>query len=165
MFGDFISAKIGKLNYYNILKSNFSFQYKSENKDFFVSTLSKEFFIKEKIEKNYSKVAEEKNDVKEENVEVNELEPKEEVIIEKKIVETPISLPTEVIQANNLVESYNTTYNSVKIKNETNFNLTQNILIPDIEFENRNDIVIFHTHTCESYTSTKENSYVASREL
>jgi len=61
-------------------------------------------------------------------------------------------LPTEVISENNLSESYNTLYGSVKIKNETSFELTNDMLTPDVEYSNKTDVVIFHTHTCESYT-------------
>ena len=75
------------------------------------------------------------------------------------------NLTTEVISENNISESYNTLYGSVKIKNETSFTLTQDILTPNIEFTNKTDVVIFHTHTCESYTPTEANSYVASRKL
>ena len=72
------------------------------------------------------------------------------------------NLSTEVISENNISESYNTLYGSVKIKNETSFELTEDILTPDVEYTNISDIVIFHTHTCESYTATEENSYTAS---
>ena len=75
------------------------------------------------------------------------------------------NLTTEVISENNISESYNTLYGSVKIKNETSFTLTQDILTPNIEFTNKTDVVIFHTHTCESYTPTEANPYVASRKL
>ena len=75
------------------------------------------------------------------------------------------NLTTEVISENNISESYNTLYGSVKIKNETSFTFTQDILTPNIEFTNKTDVVIFHTHTCESYTPTEANPYVASRKL
>ena len=57
------------------------------------------------------------------------------------------------------------TEEDIKIKNETNFSLSQEILNPNIDFSNKTNIIIFHTHTCESYTQTKENSYIASRKL
>ncbi len=72
------------------------------------------------------------------------------------------NLPTSIITNNNISENFNTTYGNVKIKNETNFILTNEILTPNIEFTNTKDIIIFHTHTCESYTQTNENSYIAS---
>lgn len=75
------------------------------------------------------------------------------------------NLPIEVVSENNLSENYNTLYGSVKIKNETSFELTNEILTPNVEFTNKTDVVIFHTHTCESYTETEANSYVPTRKL
>lgn len=74
----------------------------------------------------------------------------------------PKKLETKVNSDKNKKDSYNTTYGSVKIKNESKYTLTEDILKPDIEYSNKSDIVIFHTHTCESYTPTEANPYVAS---
>jgi len=86
----------------------------------------------------------------------------QEIVVDTKI---PEALPTKVIQTNNLPESYDTVYNSVKIKNETDFNLSESDLTPDLEFVDKSDIIIFHTHTCEAYTQTEENTYIPSRKL
>ena len=67
-------------------------------------------------------------------------------------------LTTEVVTPNPIAESYNVTYNNVKIKNQTDYELTNEILTPDIIIENKN-IVIFHTHSCESYTSSPAYTY------
>lgn len=61
-----------------------------------------------------------------------------------------------------LKESYTNSYGSVKIKNDTNIKLTEEILKPDYNVKNSKDILIYHTHTCESYTKTETNSYKAS---
>jgi len=61
-----------------------------------------------------------------------------------------------------LEESYTNSYGSVKIKNDTDIKLTESMLTPDYNLKNKKDIIIFHTHTCESYTPTKENTYKAS---
>ena len=65
-------------------------------------------------------------------------------------------------QEGELKESYTNSYGSVKIKNDTDIKLTKEILKPDYNIKNCKDILIYHTHTCESYTQTKENSYKAS---
>ena len=65
---------------------------------------------------------------------------------------------TEVITNNPIKETYNTEYGKVKIKNETDYTLTQEMLTPDIAIENKN-IVLFHTHSCESYTSSDAYPY------
>jgi stage II sporulation protein P len=72
------------------------------------------------------------------------------------------NLQTEVISSNNLSESFNVTYGSVKIKNETSFTLDESVLNPDVSYTNKSDILIFHTHTCESYTPTETSTYTAS---
>lgn len=77
---------------------------------------------------------------------------------ENKTEEISYPVQTSVIQANNLTENYNTIYKSIKIKNETKFNLSQSTLTPDIGFTNKKDVIIFHTHTCESYTRNKRKS-------
>ena len=65
---------------------------------------------------------------------------------------------TEVITNNPIKETYNTEYGKVKIKNETDYTLTQEMLTPDITIENKN-IILFHTHSCESYTSSEAYPY------
>ena len=66
-------------------------------------------------------------------------------------------LKTEV-QSSNVPEKYTTQYNGVKVKNETDYKLTKEILTPNIEVSKEN-IVIFHTHACESYTSSPKYTY------
>ena len=47
----------------------------------------------------------------------------------------------------------------MKIKNETSFDLTEEILSKRIDV-NKENITIFHTHTCESYTSSEKYHYL-----
>lgn len=65
-------------------------------------------------------------------------------------------------EAGELKESYTNKYGSVKIKNDTDIKLTESMLKPDYNVKNSKDIIIYHTHTCESYTPTTENTYKAS---
>lgn len=58
-------------------------------------------------------------------------------------------------------DTYTNTYKSVTIKNLTNIKLTESMIKPDYKVKNKKDIIIYHTHTCESYTPTKENTYKA----
>lgn len=67
-------------------------------------------------------------------------------------------LPTQVVTLNPLPDSYTVECNGVKIKNETSYELTQDMLNQKIEV-NTNNILIFHTHTCESYTSSEQYQY------
>ena len=68
------------------------------------------------------------------------------------------NVTTEVIP-NNVPNKYTDDYNGVEIKNGTNYNLTEDILNCDNLDFNKKDIMIFHTHTCESYTPTEQYSY------
>lgn len=108
-----------------------------------------ELGMMDSIEKNI----EEKPD-EEQKIEENEAE-------DETIQEAEIGLETEVIE-NNVPEKYTSEYNGVKIKNETdNIRLTEEMLVPDINLNTKN-IIIYHTHTCESYTPTENYTYVAS---
>lgn len=55
-------------------------------------------------------------------------------------------------------DTYNFELKGVKVKNETNYDLSGMNLTTDIDISNKN-VIIFHTHTCESYTPTQANSY------
>lgn len=59
-------------------------------------------------------------------------------------------------------DTYTNQYKTVKIKNLTDIKLTEAMLKPNYQVRNKKDIIIYHTHTCESYTPTKENTYKAS---
>lgn len=73
------------------------------------------------------------------------------------IEQAKTNLKTEVIQ-NNIPNKYTNTYNGVQIKNESGLEINENNLNSDLSF-NKKDILIFHTHTCESYTSSEKYSY------
>ena len=68
------------------------------------------------------------------------------------------SLATEVITNNPIALNYNSQYGNVKIKNQTSHDLTEEMLNPNIEITNKN-ILLFHTHTCESYTPSENFQY------
>lgn len=92
---------------------------------------------------------------------------KEEEILE----ETPVeditnsdvqeSPQTQVVAEHNKNDVYNFTYSTVHIRNQTSTELTENMLVPDVQIA-KDNIVIFHTHTSESYTPTEANAYQAS---
>ena len=76
---------------------------------------------------------------------------------EEPVKEAETGLKTEV-QSSSVKETYNAEYNGVKIKNETDYKLTEKILTPDVTVNTEN-ILIFHTHTCESYTQSDKYQY------
>lgn len=65
---------------------------------------------------------------------------------------------TQVVTQNPISESYNVEISGVKIKNETSFQINEAILEKQINI-NRENITIFHTHTCESYTPSETYPY------
>ena len=71
------------------------------------------------------------------------------------IEEIPKDATTEAVDENNITPKYTTTYGSVKINNQSKYDMTEEILKPDVEITNKKDILIYHTHTCESYTPSK----------
>lgn len=66
---------------------------------------------------------------------------------------------TEVITQNPISDGSNTNIGSVKIKNETDYQITADMFNTDnLTIDNKN-IVLFHTHSCESYTSSEKYPY------
>ncbi len=78
--------------------------------------------------------------------------------VEQTDVEHPqTGLSTEV-QATNVPDKFTNSYHGVQIKNGTSYQLTEEMLTPDVTVNNEN-IMIFHTHTCESYTPSPGFEY------
>lgn len=80
----------------------------------------------------------------------------QEDVINKEIAE---NLETQIIEENNIKATYTNEYNGIKIKNSSKYNLTEEILTPNIDLDNNSNIVIYHTHTCESYTPSQMFDY------
>ena len=84
-------------------------------------------------------------------------EKTENISKEEPLEKAETNVETEV-QESDVKETYTSEYNGVKIKNETDYKLTKEILTPDIDI-NKENILIFHTHTCESYTESEKYKY------
>lgn len=74
-------------------------------------------------------------------------------------VEIPKVAQTEEVTERNFVAGSNTYYGTTKIDNESSYALTEEMLVPDVEITNKKDVLIFHTHTCESYTPCETYNY------
>ena len=116
---------------------------------------------KDKLEKNISNKESEKTNVILEN-DNNEMSKDTSIVMINQVNEVLTDLPTQIINENNKIDKFTDTYKTVKIKNESKYELTEEILTPNIDFLNKKDIIIYHTHTCESYTPTEINNYVSS---
>ena len=101
--------------------------------------------------------AEEKVEVEDKNKNQNETTQNAETRNDVQLAQST-NTQTEVVTPNPISENYNVQYGNVKIKNQTTYNLTEDILKPDIKIDNKN-IVIFHTHSCESYTPSEQYQY------
>ena len=69
------------------------------------------------------------------------------------------SITTEAVSEKNIPERNTNIYKSVKIQNDSDYNITEEMLVPDAELSNKKDIFIYHAHTCESYTPTELHNY------
>lgn len=87
------------------------------------------------------------------NTEDNKNEEKQEEI---ELAKTGVQ--TQVITNNPISENANVQQGSLKIKNQTSYALTEDVLNPNITIENKN-ILLFHTHSCESYTPSEKYPY------
>ena len=67
-------------------------------------------------------------------------------------------LSTQVLDSG-VPNTFTNEYEGVAIKNGTDYTLTEDMLNPDGLDFNKSDVIIFHTHTCESYTPTEAFSY------
>ena len=93
-----------------------------------------------------------------ENIVANTTEITEEASDDLEEAKTGVS--TEVLDSS-VPEKYTTEYNGVKIRNETdNIKLTEEMLKPEVSVNMKN-ILIYHTHSSESYTSSENYQYTA----
>lgn len=92
--------------------------------------------------------------------EVPQVEQNQEEDTESPTIETNVAtnVQTEIVTQNPIAENNNVEINGVKIKNETSFEINENIINAELNI-NKNNILIFHTHTCESYTPTEQYNY------
>lgn len=85
--------------------------------------------------------------------EVQEIHSEEQIQVEH----AQTGLTTKVLE-NNVPTKFTNSYNGVQVRNETSYGLTEEMLKPDIAVNNEN-VLIFHTHTCESYTPSEQFQY------
>ena len=99
------------------------------------------------------------NNIKEiENVNPNIEDNEKTEEISASTEEVATNEKTEIVTNNPIKENYNIEVSGVKIKNETSFEIDESILDTELNI-NKENILIFHTHTCESYTPTEQFNY------
>ena len=144
------SLSIFNINFEKIIKSNISIAGYNEEKK--IIKITEKYSSRSGIERILDM---ELPDIKEKEEKTESSQEKEDTF---KADEEEEKIQRQEGQLN---ESYTNSYGSVKIKNDTDIKLTESILKPDYNVKNSKDILIYHTHTCESYTATKENTYKA----
>ena len=109
------------------------------------------------LEIELAKLEETEREVVRQETKENSIESKQE---EQQVEELEVSknVQTEIVTQNPISESYNIEINGVKIKNETSFEINNSILEKNQNI-NKENILIFHTHTCESYTPSEQFQY------
>ena len=97
------------------------------------------------------------------NMEYEGLDEREKLKVQPDEVSNinPPGSVTSIITENNKKDVYNAVYSNVQIRNQTSVQLAQEMLVPDVNFDKSN-IIIFHTHTSESYTPTENYNYIPS---
>lgn len=84
-------------------------------------------------------------------------EPSIENKQETQVEHAKTGVTTKVLE-NNVPTKFTNSYQGVQVRNETSYQLTEEMLKPDITI-NPENVLIFHTHTCESYTPTEQFQY------
>jgi len=92
---------------------------------------------------------------------INEYENQEEdtADLESEASEVLQDIVIERVYENNIVEKSTNSYNTVYIYNESDYEISEEMLIPDVEITNKKDVFIYHAHTCESYTPSEQYNY------
>ena len=124
-----------------------------------ILTISSKVFETKEKEQN---LGQEQNEIPQEEQETNTNSEEQKIA---QIQEVATDTNTQVVTQNPIAERYNKEYNGIKIRNETSYELTDDILNPENLDIDKKDIIIFHTHTCESYTQTENYQYEPSRKL
>ena len=105
---------------------------------------------------------EEKFEINSQSTKVTQQETNDEassIISPSPEIEIPISANTVTVQDRNFESRITDVYGIVNIDNQSNYTLTDDMLVPDFELTDKKDILIYHTHTCESYTPSEAYNY------
>lgn len=88
------------------------------------------------------------------------VQPQTEIIQDENAIVISKEATTESVSERNLAENYNITYGNVKIRNQSDCEITEDICNPsDLSLQNQKTVLIYHTHTCESYTPSEKYNY------
>lgn len=127
--------------------------------------LSMQISILENVIKKEENKNKEVNLIDEEEIKINDEDIKQEESIQENEIKQVIedksnteSIITNVISEHNILPAFTDEYQGVKINNQTSFDISQVIQNSKYILDS-NKVIIYHTHTCESYTPSKEYNY------
>lgn len=87
----------------------------------------------------------------------------ENPITEEKTTSPQTTIPkvaeTENVSDRNFVANSTNIYGTTKIDNQSSYTITEDMLVPDVELTDKKNVIIYHTHTCESYTPCETYNY------
>lgn len=78
---------------------------------------------------------------------------------EIKIAENDGKIDTQIIDDHNIKATYTNEGRSVQVNNQSGIDITDILNNSNYEIKNKNKFIIYHTHTCESYTSSEAYNY------
>lgn len=95
-----------------------------------------------------------------ENITIDETSENQETTenIKNDVEQAKLDVNTEVVP-NSVNPKYNRDYEGVRINNSTEYELSDDLLNTSNIEVNKSKVLIYHTHTCESYTPTEQFSY------
>ncbi len=95
------------------------------------------------------------------NEETENSEDAEERQIEERdrTINSDGGVETKVISENNIEASFTNSESDIKVKNQSKYDINDLIKDTNYEVKNKNKVIIYHTHTCESYTSSEKYNY------
>lgn len=79
--------------------------------------------------------------------------------IEEELEVAKTDVTTEAVADRNIEATYTNTNGKIQVKNRTEYEITEELMTTDYSLDNNQDILIFHTHTCESYTPSEAYQY------
>lgn len=123
---------------------------KEENQDKDEEDISSDEFYKKILQVELAQI-----DTQTEKTEEKQDKP---IAEEPQLQEANTDVGTEIVTPEPIEVNATDTYGDVEIRNQTGYALSEEMLTPNIEVDSSN-IIIFHTHTCESYTPTEQNQY------
>lgn len=95
----------------------------------------------------------------EETKEETKTDEKKEKEPENKKIEVAENVSTSVIEENNITPSFTDSNSDIQVKNQSKYDVKDLIANANYQIKNKDKVVIYHTHTCESYTSSEKYPY------